>query len=483
MDDIPLWELLAVCVGLIVSFFFSATETALTSLTEARTQQLLEESKNPKNPLRHWLEAPERILTTLLFGNNLANIGISALTTSIALRLAPNTSGAVAVATGITTFVILTFCEITPKTLARRHAVAFAEAAIPVIVVLSWIFYPINHCLVALSNGLTWLLNGGKQQEEQPKVTGDEIEYLIELGGREGVLDDVKQQLLTSVLEFSDIVVKEIMVPRTQMIGLEKGASFDEVMTLFEESEHSRIPVYDESIDNIVGVFYIKDVACDLHQGLDPETFQLSKYVRPAFFVPELMKISRLLREFQKRKMHLAVVVDEFGGTSGLATLEDVVEEIVGEIQDELDAEETLIQPLPDGRFAVDGSAPLRQVEEALDVEFPEEGDYETLGGFVTALSGRVPPIGTRLSWEKLCFIVRAADERHVSKVEISRADGSEKPSPSAASEPSAESDLASASASSSDVALDSAPASVSVDATSPVPLLSGTSASEPPSA
>ena len=426
MDDIPLWEILAVFVGLLLSFFFSGAETALTSLSEARTQQLLEESKNPRDPLCHWLESPERILSTLLFGNNLANIGLSALVTSITLKLAPGVPGAIAVSTGVTTFVVLTFCEITPKTLARRHAVPFAKAAIPIVVGLSWLFYPITLCLMALSNGLTWLLNGGKRQEEQPKVTGDEIEYLIELGSREGVLDDVKQQLLTSVLEFSDIVVKEIMVPRTQMVGLEKGARFDEVMTLIEENEHSRIPIYEESIDNIVGVLYIKDIACDLHQGIDRETFQLSKYVRPVFFVPELMKISRLLREFQKRKMHLSIVVDEFGGTSGLVTLEDVVEEIVGEIQDELDSEEKLIQPLPDGHFAAEGSTPLREVEDALGVEFPEDGDYETIGGFVTALCGKVPSSGTRLSWQSLDFVVRSADERHVSKVEISRAEALE---------------------------------------------------------
>ena len=423
MDDIPLWETIAVCAGLLASFFFSGAETALTSLTEARTQQLIDESKNPKNLLRYWLHSPERILSTLLFGNNLANIGLSALVTSITLTLAPDAPGALAISTGLTTFVVLTFCEITPKTLARRHAIPFAKAAIPIIVGLSWLFYPITLFLTGLSSALSFILSGGKRQEEQPKVTGDEIEYMIELGSREGVLDDVKQQLLTSVLEFADIVVKEIMVPRTHMVGLEQGARFDQVMTLIEENEHSRIPIYEESIDNIVGVLYIKDIACDLHQGIDRETFQLSKYVRPAFFVPELMKISRLLREFQKRKMHLAVVVDEFGGTSGLVTLEDVVEEIVGEIQDELDAEEKLIKPLPDGHFAADGSTPLREVEEALDVEFPEDGDYETIGGFVTALSGKVPANGARLSWQSLNFVVRSADERHVTKVEISRAE------------------------------------------------------------
>lgn len=413
----PSWEFPAILFGLLASFFFSGTETALTSISEARTRQILEESGDPKHPLRLWLEHPERILTTLLFGNTLGNIAVSALVTDVATRI--GVPYAVGAATGATTFVVLTFCEVTPKTLAKRHSLGFARMALPVVSILYWLFLPATYLLLFMTNGMVRLF--GEKQTERPAVTGAEIEYLIDLGSRQGVLDDVKKQLLTSVLEFADILAKEIMVPRTRITGIEKTSTFEEVMEVIAESEHSRIPVYDDSIDEVVGILYVKDIASDLQKGLTAETFKLDKYLRPPFFVPELMKISRLLREFQKRKIHMAVVVDEFGGTSGLVTLEDVVEEIVGEIQDEYDMEEKSVKLLPDGRFLAEGTASLRDVEDVLDIEFPEDGDYETLGGFLTAVSGRVPVTGSMVVWEGLTFTIRAADERHVTKVEISR--------------------------------------------------------------
>jgi putative hemolysin len=415
--DVPISELLAIMAGLLVSFFFSGAETALTSLSEARSRQIIEESGNPKHPLRLWRDHPERVLTTLLFGNTLANIGTSSIVTDVVNRT--GVPYAVAIATGGTTFVVLSLCEITPKTLAKRHHLAFALFALPIINLLYWVFRPVTWLLLGLTNGLTRLF--GEKREAGPPVTGEEIEYLIDLGSREGVLDEIKRQLLNSVLEFADLLVKEIMVPRTRMVGIEKSAGFEEAMKVVSDSEHSRIPIYDGSVDNIVGILYVKDLARDLQRGLTASGFKLEKYTRPPFFVPELMKISRLLREFQKRKTHMAVVVDEFGGTSGLVTLEDVVEEIVGEIQDEYDMEEHTVKPLPDGRFVADGAASLRDLEDLLGVEFPEDGDYETLGGFLTERSGRVPPAGTLVVWSGLSFLIRAADERRVSKVEISR--------------------------------------------------------------
>jgi CBS domain containing-hemolysin-like protein len=250
------------------------------------------------------------------------------------------------------------------------------------------------------------------------------------------VLDEVKEELLNSVLEFADLLVKEIMVPRTKVIALDHAASYEEVMRTINENEHSRLPVYEESIDNVLGVVNIKDILKDVRHGLKPEQFQLDKYLRPPFFVPELMKISRLLKEFQKRKMHLALVVDEFGGTSGIVTLEDVVEEIVGEIQDEHDVEEKPIKQIAPNRYLADASLNLRELEDLLGVAFPEEGDYETLGGFLTATAGKVPPPGALVAWNGLSFIVRAGDERRVLKVEIHGKAPEEAPAPPADAKP-----------------------------------------------
>jgi CBS domain containing-hemolysin-like protein len=414
---IPTWELLVIVVCLAGSFFFSATETALTSLSEAKTRQLIEQATGRSRALHLWLAHPDRILTTLLFGNTLANIGASAATTDVVART--GTHYAVAIATGLTTLVVLSFCEVIPKTLAKRQPVTAARWVAPMVVLLYWLLRPATFILLGMTDGLVRLF--GVPKKNAPPVTGAEIEYLIDLGGREGVLDDVKKQLLSSVLEFADLLVKEIMVPRTQIVGLERDASFEETMRVVGESEHSRIPVYGGGVDNIVGILFVKDLASDLQKGLQAHGFKLERYVKPTFFVPELMKISRLLREFQKRKTHMAVVVDEFGGTSGLVTLEDVVEEIVGEIQDEYDVEERSFKALPNGRFVAEGTAPLREIEGALGVEFPEDGDYETLGGFLTSLSGKVPAPGSLVVWNGLSFMVRSADERRVARVEIGR--------------------------------------------------------------
>jgi len=414
--DVPMWEWLAVIAGLLFSAFFSGTETALTSLSEARTRQLVEESGRKNHPLALWLHHPERVITTLLTGNTLANIGLSAVVTDLVMRY--GAQYAVAIATGATTFVVLTFCEITPKTLAKRYPVGVSLTVAPIVALLYYLLFPVTYLLQGISAGLLSL--AGKRKREAT-LTGAEIEYLIDLGSRQGVLDEVKKQLLTSVLEFADLLVKDIMVPRTRIVGIEKRASLQETMRVVSESEHSRIPIYEGSVDNIVGILFVKDLVRDLQKGMAPQGFKLEAYVKPSFFVPEPMKISRLLREFQRRKTHMAVVVDEFGGTSGVVTLEDVVEEIVGEIQDETDIEEKALKALPDGRYVADAAAPLRECERTLGVAFPEEGDYETLGGFLTAMSGKVPAVGSVVVWEDLTFLIRGADERRVTKVEISR--------------------------------------------------------------
>src|SRR5207253_10626043 len=219
----------------------------------------------------------------------------------------------------------------------------------------------------------------------------------------------------------TEVLVKEIMIPRTQVVALEETATYEEALKLVTESELSRIPVYRGSLDEVVGVLHAKTLLADVKKGIQPSEFQLVNYLRKPFFVPEVMKVSRLLTEMQRRKTPLAIVVDEFGGTSGIVTLEDVVEEIVGEIHDESDVEEKRIKVLSDRVVLADGSGALREREDHLGVEFPEGGDYETLGGFLTATAGRVPPPGSLVVWGGLTFTVKQADDRRVLKVEIAR--------------------------------------------------------------
>ena len=436
----PTWEFVIGLLFILGSAFCSGTETALTALSEARARQLLESGGRRARLLAIWVKSPERVLSTLLIGNTVANIGAGALAGDVASQVAkahgwPQGS-IIAIATAITTSLILFVGEIIPKTLGKRHPTQVSISAIPLVQLLYWLLWPLTLGLVRATNGVVSIIGGSRPPT--PAVTSAEIEFLIEMGTREGVLDEVKEELLNSVLEFADRVVKEVMVPRTRMVAIDRDAP-EEILRIATENPFSRMPVYQGSIDNVVGILLVRDLIQELAKGPKGVIASFDQRLKPPFFVPEQMKISRLLKEMQKRKIHLAVVVDEFGGTSGLVTLEDVLEEIVGEIQDEGDVEAAPVREVSVGIYLADASVPLRELEEFLNerragdstdvdryVKFPDNGDYETLGGFVTATAGRVPGVGSLVAWDGLTFTVRGGDERRLTKVEIARRSDSE---------------------------------------------------------
>ncbi len=431
---VPTWEWMAAAGILLGSAATSASETALTALGDLRSRQLVEAGGRRARLLKLWVEHPERVLSAVLVTNTLLNIGGGVLAGEMAARIAATyglgEATVLGIATAVATVVMLFTGEVVPKTLAKRHPVRFALALIPFVSVVSWLLWPVSMGLVRATHGLMRLFGGG-QVAPGPAVTSEEIEYIIEMGTREGVLDEVKEELLNSVLEFADRVVKEIMVPRTRMVALDRDAPREEIVRVVTGNPYSRMPVFEASADNVVGVLMVRDIVLELARGDGPIPWD--RVLKPAFFVPEQMKVSRLLKEMQRRKTHLAVVVDEFGGTSGVVTLEDVLEEIVGEIQDEGDAEAAPVKPVGAGVWMADAAVPLRELEEFLDretgvepgargaVRFPDEGDYETLGGFVTATAGRVPPVGAHVDHDGFRFTVRGADDRRVTRVEISR--------------------------------------------------------------
>jgi len=413
---VPSWQWIAFIAGLLASAFFSASETSLTSLGEARVQSLIDDGGRRTALLKLWQKHPERILSTLLIGNTLVNVGLGTLTALMADEA--GLSHAVALLTGVTTVLILLFGEITPKTFAKRHASAFAVFLMPFVALVYWVLFPVAWLFVQIPRALGRVTGLGDHVPQG--VTSQELEYLIEQGAWNGSIDRTREKLLSSVLAFAEVLVKETMIPRTQVVALEETASYDEALKLVTESELSRIPVYRDSLDDIAGVLHAKSLLADVKKGIEPASFQLARYVVKPFFVPEVMKVARLLTEMQRRKTHLAIVVDEFGGTSGIVTLEDVVEEIVGDIHDESDVEEKKLKVLSDGVVLADAQVGIRDLEEHLAVEFPV-GDYETLGGFLTATAGRVPPAGSLVVWDGLTFTVKASDERRVFKVEITR--------------------------------------------------------------
>jgi CBS domain containing-hemolysin-like protein len=421
---VPSWQWIAFVAGILASAFFSSAETALTALGEARVRSLVETRGRRAVLLRLWLNHPDRILAALLLGNTLVNVGLGSLTALMAEEA--GYGHGLAVLTGVTTIILLLFGEITPKTFAKRHATGYAVFIMPLVALLYWVLFPLAWLFVQIPRALSRAV--GSDGAKSESVTSRELEYLIALGARQGSIDKVREQLLSSVLAFTEVLVKEIMIPRTQVIALEETATYDEALKLVTETELSRIPVYRGSLDEVVGVLHAKTLLADVKKGIQPSEFQLVNYLRKPFFVPEVMKVSRLLTEMQRRKTHLAIVVDEFGGTSGIVTLEDVVEEIVGEIHDESDVEDKKLKVLSDGVILADAQVSIRDLEEHLGVEFPEGGDYETLGGFLTATAGRVPPTGSLVVWGGLTFTVKAADERRVQKVEIAK-----KPAPGSA--------------------------------------------------
>jgi putative hemolysin len=434
------WKWFMALGCLLGSAFCSGTETALTALGDARARQLGDGGGRRARMLTIWIEQPERVLSTLLIVNTLVNVGAGALAGSMAADLIvahPSWSGATvfAVATAVMTVVILFLGEIVPKTVAKRNPVRLSILSIPFVRAVAFLLWPLSSAATRATALVVGLFGGNGARG--PTVTSEEIEYLIEMGSREGVLDEVKEELLNSVLEFADRVVREIMVPRTRMAVLDREATPEELLRIVRENPYSRMPVFDGSIDNVVGVLLVRDVVTAL-AGAPAARVSLQPWLKPPFFVPEQMKISRLLKEMQRRKTHIAIVVDEFGGTSGLVTLEDVIEEIVGEIQDEGDVEAAPVKATGEGVWIADAAIPLHDLEAVLneggdggaspgagvplpEIRFPEDGDFETLGGFVTANAGRVPPVGAVIAWDGLTFVVRAGDERRVTRVEIAR--------------------------------------------------------------
>ncbi|MBN1773217.1 MAG: HlyC/CorC family transporter [Deltaproteobacteria bacterium] len=420
MPEAPMYEFVGILLLLLASAFFSSAETALTALSEARIRQLQDEHPSLRKHFQRWLDRPARMMATLLVGNNIINVAASVFGARIAHRYLGSWADAAAV--GIMTLLLLSFGEVAPKVFAKRAAPYWGVKVIRWVCLFDWLLRPLSLLFSGLGRATVRGAEAAGVGTEGATVTETEIEHMIDLGERDGVLEKQHGDMLRSVLEFEDTTVKEIMVPRTEMVVVSIAAPLADVLRMVNESRHSRFPVYRDRLDNVVGTLHVKDLLRHVGEVTTCQTFDWTEHVRPKpLFVPETQKISDLLREMQTRRLHLAVVVDEFGGTAGLVTLEDVLEEIVGEIQDEYDAEEPLIQEDADGHLLADARVPLWDLGQHLHTEFPEDNDYGTLGGFVTHELGRLPERGAQFEWRGYGFTVREADARRVRRVEIRR--------------------------------------------------------------
>ncbi len=406
---------LGVLVALVLgSALLTGAEAAYFSLGRARLNRLAEkesgEGERASPPL---LEQPHELLVTLLVGITLINIGAAALAAALTERLLGPVGLPVAIV--VMVFLLSVFGEVLPMTLAVEHPERFIGWVSRPVAWLSVALTPIRMVLGALT-ALTLRLVGSERRSDAPEITEEELRTLVDVGAREGVVERTEREMIHRVFELEDTLAREVMVPRPDMFCLDVATSIGQILPLLRDNLHSRVPVYEETVDQIVGVLYTKELLRHL-RGLPPD-FDLRAHLHPPYFVPESKRADALLREFQAKKLHLAVVVDEYGGTAGLVTLEDLLEELVGEIRDEFDEEERLIQPLGERAFRVSGKMLLFDFNAVTGLGVLSES-YDTVGGWVLDLFGRVPSKGEKVERNGFTVTVERVERTRVVEVVV----------------------------------------------------------------
>jgi len=411
-------ELVALGVLLVLSAFFSSSETALFAASRLRLRHLKEEGSGRARVVLGLLEPPARLLSTLLVGNNIVNIAAAVVATATLVRLVGPERGSL-YAFAVVTLLVLIFGEIAPKTVAAHTADRYALLVARPVQWLSWFLSPVIRVLSFAANVLARPF-GARVQPDAPMVTEEEIQLLVRMGEEAGVLHQDEREMIHSIFAFGDTVVREVMVPRVDMVCVEADEPVEAILEVVRAQGHSRIPVYHETVDQIVGLVHVKDLLTAFRDGRLVGTVR--SLARPAYFVPETKSLDELFREMRRKKIHMAIAVDEYGGTAGLVTIEDLLEEIVGPIQDEYDTEEPPIKVLNDRVALVDGSANLEDVNAALSLHLPA-GDVDSLGGFVYSLLGHVPAQGERVAFNGVELTVERIDGTRIAKVKITKAE------------------------------------------------------------
>ncbi|MBY0518282.1 MAG: hemolysin family protein [Bacteriovoracaceae bacterium] len=412
------FEWLSLVTGLLASGFFSASEAALMSISVDRTRQLIEEGGARAKALQFLAERPNHILTTILVGNNLANAFIASMTTSIASRYFAD--DAIALSVGVTTMFILIFGEITPKTFARVNGERLALPCIFILKILYFSFYPVVHAFV-------WTIEkilGKNAQLEGRIVTRDDIEFMVSKAEEERTIDSKQLDLLSSILEFPTIKVKDIMVSRTSIVALPKTSSLEDVTKIIREVAHSRYPIFGKNLDDVLGFLHVKDLA--FFNLKDEGPFDVTQYIKPPFFVYEHMKIQAVFDHMNRKKVHLALVKDENGIVVGMITLEDIMEEIMGEIQDEHDEDDDGVPGIEtEEGIIVPSSISLRDLYNEYDVKIPLNDNYSTLTGFLLEhLGNNFPRKGQLVFWDGFSFEITRVKNYEIKEVKIKSADG-----------------------------------------------------------
>ncbi len=405
--------LLFVVVLLLFAAFFALAETAITRTGLAKAHHLAQERGRRGQLLLNIVEDPAPFLNIVLFLTLVAHVTGTAVATAVAIERFGVAGEALAAA--VMTFAIFIFAEVTPKTFTVQKTEAAALFVARPVYVLGTILKPLGMVLIWIAN-LVMVVLPGKGLPKGPFVTEDEIRHMVDVAEEEEEIEEEERELIHSIFEFGDTVVREVMVPRPDMVTLRADSTLQEALEVIVEAGYSRIPIYEGDNDNITGVLYAKDVLKRVHENKGDA--KVSSLGRAPTFVPEQKKVAELLREMQDQRVHMSIVVDEYGGTAGLVTIEDLIEEIVGEIVDEYDQEEPLVEPIDDSTIRVDAKMPIDEINEIFGVDLPHE-EWDTVGGLVFGLTGRVPTVGEKVKLNSLEFRTERVTGRRIQKVVI----------------------------------------------------------------
>ncbi len=397
-------------LAILLSAFFSGIETGLISLNRIALRRREEKGERRALMLGKLLQKPERLLVTILVGYNLVNVTATVIFLMWSTRLWGSARAEWITPLALTPL-LLVIGDILPKTTFRHKADTLSPAFAPFLRAIVFLFSPGVNALTRISNRLTGLLGG--DEKHSPFMSREDVRLLFLEGEKNGAIEEDERDLIHGVIDFGTTTAREVIVPRIDMIAIRDDATWEQACETFEAHGHSRLPVYHEKIDEIVGIVYIFDL---MREGKPPEGNTIQQFIREVPFIPESKRIQDLLQELRQKQMFMAIVVDEYGGTAGLVTLEDVIEEIFGEIRDEYDEKELPVSDLGEGLFVLDARMRSDEAEELLGVKLPE-GEYETLGGFIFEQLGRIPRKGESFRYENCQVTILEASERAVTRV------------------------------------------------------------------
>lgn len=411
MTTEQLFHLLGLGLLLLCSAFFSGSETALFALDRMRLNYLVQKKRHHAAHLEQLLCQPERLLGTLLVGNNIINIALSVFATTFLVGMFGEQNNEFLTIL-ILTPALLLFGEVTPKTYAARRAESVAFFVFPVIRFFMIALSPLVWVVSGISRFIMHFMGRG---DGRSVISEDEIRTIITSGEQSGTVAQEKHLMLHGVFDLAHIQVRDVMVPRPEIVGIEMQTPFPDLLGLIQNARHSRFPVYDEYLDKIIGVIHAKDI---LRYVDRPDEFSLQEKVRPPYFVPESKKIESLLQSFKRLRMHMAIVVDEYGGVEGLVTMEDVVEQIVGEIDDEYDVAEVAFDEIAPRHYLLGGGESVRSVNRRFDLDLSEE-HVTTMAGFLLRQFGTIPAEGAHCSAQGVTFVVRKIGGRRIEEIEL----------------------------------------------------------------